>query len=104
MNVIKYKYTYVDNNHCAWVYPVLNEKHGHWQSPVIFECIATSLSEADALLIQALNDGTVKLVPKGKPSKPCTSFDVSKLPNVACSFSKVKTFWEKVLDILMEFL
>lgn len=98
---MKMKYTYWDNGQLQWVQPVPPKLHGSYQAPKIFECFATSISEADKKIEAALADGSVKIPLKNekKDKKTPKSFDMNKMGSIGCTFEKL-TWWQKVLSML----
>lgn len=105
---MKLKYTYKDNSAAVCVKPnpikiyhtvllILAKPslHGQNVAPVIFECIADNILEADKLFDHALNNGTLPIkIEKGKKGK---KLSVVGLAHVGCSISKLTKF-EKVVD------
>lgn len=61
------RFIYRDNSKREWVYPKEGENHGSWVSPIIFECEAGSIDEADTLFEEKLG------------------LDVRKSPDIGCS-------------------
>lgn len=87
-------YEYFDTSQSVWIYPGwynkqpsdLHVKHGYHKSPVIFECVAEDILEADKLFEESLN--TCKILLVGEKKKPKT-YDVSKMPHIVLKIEKI---------------